>query len=190
SQTSKKSLKVATSVNEDNMHKKSKKRDHETTGLSSGVNKQMKKSKVVSKNNGTIIKNGTFVAAKQPKSKDPEENWILATVVDYRADTKHYEIEDIDKDEALNRPGERFSVPSKNVIEIPNQGEMRIPEFPQSHTVIALYPSTTCFYKAVVVTPPSKSTPRNHYLLAFEDDEGVHRHVEAHHVLEMPDDIK
>lgn len=31
-----------------------------------------------------------------------------------------------------------------------------VPEFPAGHTVLALYPSTTCFYKAVVVQPPSK----------------------------------
>jgi hypothetical protein len=31
-----------------------------------------------------------------------------------------------------------------------------VPEFPAGHTVLALYPSTTCFYKAIVVRPPSK----------------------------------
>lgn len=31
-----------------------------------------------------------------------------------------------------------------------------VPEFPTGHTVLALYPSTTCFYKAIVVRPPSK----------------------------------
>lgn len=31
-----------------------------------------------------------------------------------------------------------------------------VPEFPTGHTVLALYPSTTCFYKAIVVCPPSK----------------------------------
>jgi hypothetical protein len=31
-----------------------------------------------------------------------------------------------------------------------------VPEFPAGHTVLALYPSTTCFYKAIVVQPPSK----------------------------------
>lgn len=34
-----------------------------------------------------------------------------------------------------------------------------VPEFPAGHTVLALYPSTTCFYKAVVVQPPSKVNP-------------------------------
>ncbi|CAG8526511.1 15936_t:CDS:2 [Acaulospora colombiana] len=100
--------------------------------------------------------------------------------------TGSYEIEDIDKDEASNR---YFLVPAKNVIEIPNQGDMRTPEFPQSHTVIALYPGTTCFYKAVVVKPPEKSNPRR-YLLAFDDDEDARRLVEAQYVLEVPDDIK
>ncbi|CAG8526490.1 15935_t:CDS:2 [Acaulospora colombiana] len=89
SQVGKQSLKVASSISDDSTYKKSKKRDHESASLSGGVNKQMKKSKAyVILSSGNIIKNGTNVAAKQPKSKDPEENWILATVVDYRVDTK------------------------------------------------------------------------------------------------------
>ncbi|CAG8777624.1 6113_t:CDS:2, partial [Racocetra fulgida] len=127
------------------------------------------------------------VAAKQPKDKDIEENWILATIVGYRTDLKSYEVEDADKDEASNRPGERFLVPAKNVIAIPNPGEMRSPEFPKDSTVIALYPSTTCFYRAVVVIPPSKLTPKSsRYLLTFEDDENAERYVEAHYVLDIP----
>ncbi|CAG8776470.1 30187_t:CDS:2, partial [Racocetra persica] len=133
---------------EENLYKKRRSQE-----ITSGSNKA-KKSKVSQMKSNVIIKNGTSVAAKQPRDKDIEENWILATIVGYRAELKSYEVEDADKDEASNRPGERFLVPAKNVIAIPNPGEMRSPEFPKDSTVIALYPSTTCFYRAVVVIPP------------------------------------
>jgi hypothetical protein len=41
-----------------------------------------------------------------------------------------------------------------------------VPEFPAGHTVLALYPSTTCFYKAVVVQPPSKVNPQDQCIFA------------------------
>ncbi|CAG8800700.1 10987_t:CDS:1, partial [Racocetra fulgida] len=50
---------------------------------------------------------------------------------------------------------------------------MWLPEFPQSATVIALYPGTTCFYKADVVLPPSKISIPLKYLLTFEDDDNA-----------------
>ncbi|CAG8525984.1 11301_t:CDS:2 [Dentiscutata heterogama] len=166
---------------EENNHKK--KRSQENTS----VNNKAKKPKVSQSKSSVIIKNGTSVAAKQPRDKDIEENWILATVVGYKPESKSYEVEDADKDEASNRPGERFIVPVKNVIAIPNPGEMRSPEFPKDSTVIALYPHTTCFYKAVVVIPPSKLTPKtSRYLLTFEDDENAERYVDAHYVLDIP----
>ncbi|CAG8468815.1 9945_t:CDS:2 [Gigaspora margarita] len=169
-------------LNIEEIHKK--RRNLET---SSGSSNKAKKSKVSQSKSNVIIKNGTSVAAKQPRDKDIEENWILATVVGYKPESKSYEVEDADKDEASNRPGERFIVPVKNVIAIPNSGEMRSPEFPKDSTVIALYPSTTCFYKAVVVIPPSKLTPKaSRYLLTFEDDENAERYVDAHYVLDIP----
>ncbi|CAG8605610.1 10539_t:CDS:2, partial [Dentiscutata heterogama] len=101
-----------------------------------------------------------------------------------------YEVEDADRDEASNRPGERFLVPSKNVLIIPKPGEMWMPEFPQSSTVIALYPGTTCFYKADVVLPPSKLSVSLKYLLTFEDDDNAERYVDAHYVLDVPKETK
>ncbi|RIB30442.1 SGF29 tudor-like domain-containing protein [Gigaspora rosea] len=166
---------------EENIYKKKKSKDAATL---------MKKSKGSHSKSRNIIKNGTYVAAKQPKHKDIEENWILAIVVGYISEIKSYEVEDADRDEASNRPGERFSVPSKNVIIIPKPGEMWMPEFPQSSTVIALYPGTTCFYKADVVLPPSKLSLPLKYLLTFEDDDNAERYVDAHYVLDVPKETK
>lgn len=45
----------------------------------------------------------------------------------------------------------------RNVIAIPNINEAREhPELSVGQDVLALYPSTTCFYKARIVEPPSK----------------------------------
>ncbi|CAG8693788.1 16580_t:CDS:1, partial [Racocetra fulgida] len=61
---------------------------------------------------------------------------------------------------------------------------MRTPEFPKNPTIIALYPSTTCFYKAVVVIPPSQLTPKSsQYLLTFEDDDNAERYVDSRYVI-------
>ena len=46
-------------------------------------------------------------------------------------------------------------------------------EFARNTVVLALYPDTTCFYKAYVHTPPSASAanpPPRDYLVEFEDE--------------------
>ncbi|RHZ54787.1 hypothetical protein Glove_423g23 [Diversispora epigaea] len=192
----------------DDVYKRwSRKRDHETTEVGKNDEKrekyQIKRIKV-----DDIIKKGTIVAAKAPKSFDPDENWILAKIVNYRADIKKYEVEDAD--EEAKGPGERFKVEAKNIIRIPinssnnnnnhhnhtNNNHLKemqeLPEFPVSHLVYALYPKTTCFYKASVVVPPSKLKSRsksksqlNRYLLAFEEDDNALRYVDALYVLDI-----
>ncbi|CAJ0831009.1 8092_t:CDS:2 [Entrophospora sp. SA101] len=86
---------------------------------------------------------------------------------------------------------ELFTVPNKHVLPIANRGEIKINEFPKDHPVLALYTETTCFYKAVVVLPPSKITPskKDCYLLEFEDDGHAHRYVESQYVLDIPKEV-
>jgi hypothetical protein len=45
----------------------------------------------------------------------------------------------------------------RQLIPIPDRNDHR-PEYPTGRHVLALYPGTTCFYKAIVVVPPSKVT--------------------------------
>ena len=57
--------------------------------------------------------------------------------------------------------------------------------------VLALYPDTTCFYKAVVHTPPSMRRQRD-YLVEFEDESeptgrGEPTAVPQKYVLRIPD---
>jgi hypothetical protein len=46
-------------------------------------------------------------------------------------------------------------VPAKFVIELPQSGADK-EQFAQGHQVLALYPNTSCFYRATVVCPPIK----------------------------------
>jgi SAGA-associated factor 29 len=77
---------------------------------------------------------------------------------------------------------------------IPNPADIRpSQEFTPNTTVLALYPGTTCFYKASVVLPPTKLSSQSHnraYLLTFEDDDNAQRYVEMQYVLEKPPDMK
>lgn len=52
-----------------------------------------------------------------------------------------------------------------------------VPEFPAGHTVLALYPSTTCFYKAVVVQPPSKVSTSCCIVPLQDERQLIRRHV-------------
>ncbi|ORX92261.1 hypothetical protein K493DRAFT_226154, partial [Basidiobolus meristosporus CBS 931.73] len=48
-------------------------------------------------------------------------------------------------------------LPPRNIIPLPEEVVLgEYPEFEVDHVVLALYPNTTCFYKAIVVLPPSK----------------------------------
>ncbi|CAL1674748.1 unnamed protein product [Lasius platythorax] len=111
-----------------------------------------------------IAKTGDMVAAlTMVKGND---NWILAEVVQFNPATNMYEVDDIDDEQK-----DRHTVSRKRVVPLPL---MRAnPEtdphalFPKGSTVMALYPQTTCFYKAVVKHLPTTVT--EDYELLFED---------------------
>ncbi|KAI8380230.1 SGF29 tudor-like domain-containing protein [Blakeslea trispora] len=96
------------------------------------------------------------VAARQPsKEKDKSEEWILAVVIQYHADKNKYEVEDVDQDDYGEK--QRYMLPPRYVIPVLSSEEARSsPEILAQQDVLALYPGTTCFYKATVVAPPSK----------------------------------
>lgn len=48
-------------------------------------------------------------------------------------------------------------LPPRYVIPVKSSEEAKLsPETPAYQDVLALYPGTTCFYKATVIAPPSK----------------------------------
>ncbi|XP_052893332.1 SAGA-associated factor 29 [Anopheles moucheti] len=112
-----------------------------------------------------IAKPGDMVAALV-KSEEGEENWILAEVVLYVSSTSKYEVDDIDEEQK-----DRHVLSRRRIVPLPL---MRAnPEtdgqalFPKGTTVMALYPQTTCFYKAIINQLPQ--TANDEYEVLFED---------------------
>ncbi|RKP19911.1 hypothetical protein ROZALSC1DRAFT_28534, partial [Rozella allomycis CSF55] len=121
---------------------------------------------------------GSLIAAKTFDADQGQDLWILATVLSY-------EIEDAEElDDDSSEKLEKKKIPLSDQDALVN-------EFHQNDTVLALFPQTTCFYEASVVTPPSKRKKSHDYVLIFDDDEGengglVKRNVSAKYVLKKP----
>ncbi|KAJ3093791.1 hypothetical protein HDU96_002026 [Phlyctochytrium bullatum] len=100
---------------------------------------------------------------------------------------KGYEVEDAEDDEENPGTRKRYVFPAKLVIPIPAKPHQ--PEFPVGHIVLALYPNSSCFYKAIVVKPPSKNEDEDApgmYVVKFDDDNNHERYIDPINVLDMP----
>ncbi|KAJ1538203.1 hypothetical protein HK405_014013 [Cladochytrium tenue] len=130
-----------------------------------------------------LLSPGAQVVVPRPAQQD----FILAIVVRWIAEKQKYEVEDAEDDE--ENPGTRrcYLFPSKMVIPLPKAAATR--EFPDNHIVLALYPGTSCFYRATVITPPSKMVDEDYaglYAVRFEDDGGFDRYIDPKVVLDYP----
>ncbi|KAJ8518460.1 hypothetical protein ONZ45_g4445 [Pleurotus djamor] len=133
---------------------------------------------------------------------DTDENtWILAVVTKcINADKNRYEVQDAEPQED-GQPGIRYNTTLRAIIPLPDPNVQpgsashisAYQTFPAGSTVMALYPDTSCFYRAEVITPPAqpgragqslKFSPT--YKLKFEDDDGQEHAVAAHLVVEWP----
>ncbi|GFR67993.1 SAGA-associated factor 29 homolog [Elysia marginata] len=107
----------------------------------------------VSADNNYISQAEDKVAARV-KGQDGGENWILAEVVNFNAHTGKYEVDDVDAEEGK----ERHSISRRRVVPLPiwKANPETDPDalFPKKALVLALYPQTTCFYRALVEDPP------------------------------------
>lgn len=113
-----------------------------------------------------VAKNGDQVAAFVPSPDgDGSKVWVLGEVLQYSGAGK-YEIDDIDEENK-----ERHTIGRRRVIPLPKMraNPATNPEalFQKDVSVLALYPQTTCFYKALVNQPPTES--KEPYLIMFED---------------------
>ncbi|XP_057320798.1 SAGA-associated factor 29-like [Microplitis mediator] len=113
-----------------------------------------------------VAKMGDMVAALVKSSSDEEENWILAEVVHFNLTTNKYEVDDIDEEQK-----DRHTLSRRRVVPLPlmraNPDTDPHALFPKGSIVMALYPQTTCFYKAVVNQLPNSATEE--YEVLFED---------------------
>lgn len=114
-----------------------------------------------------VVEKGKMVAA-HVKGQDGEENWILAEVVSFNSGANKYEVDDIDSEEGK----ERHNLSRRRVVPLPvyKADPERHPEaiFPKGTLVLALYPQTTCFYRATIHEPPRKGVS-DEYSVLFED---------------------
>ena len=97
----------------------------------------------------------TKVAARPPGQKE----WLLCTVQSANPIVGKYVVEDDDEPEVAGAPHEQYQVISRCVLPLPlyePQAFTPYNEHRMGATVLALYPDTTCFYKAWVYTPPSE----------------------------------
>ncbi|XP_023226680.1 SAGA-associated factor 29-like [Centruroides sculpturatus] len=112
-----------------------------------------------------IAKVGDMVAALV-KAPDGDENWILAEVIQYNHNTNKYEVDDIDEEQK-----ERHFLSRRRVVPLPlmRANPETDPEalFSKGTLVMALYPQTTCFYRAVIHEPPKGA--QEEYQVLFED---------------------
>uniref|UniRef100_A0A8C5QDY4 SGF29 C-terminal domain-containing protein n=1 Tax=Leptobrachium leishanense TaxID=445787 RepID=A0A8C5QDY4_9ANUR len=102
-----------------------------------------------------VAKPGDKVAARV-KAVDGDEQWILAEVVSYSHAANKYEVDDIDEEGK-----ERHTLSRRRIIPLPQwkANPETDPEalFQKDQLVLALYPQTTCFYRALIHTPPQRS---------------------------------
>ncbi|KAK9727791.1 hypothetical protein K7432_001567 [Basidiobolus ranarum] len=174
----------------DGVRRKKRKNEGENTGAVTNVKKPRSPFKPQFENG--IIPKRSYVAAKTPRIKDKSQEWILAVVLQYFPEKNKYQVEDADVDENGKRM--RYNLPPRNIIPLPEEAVLEeYPEFDINHVVLALYPNTTCFYKAIVVLPPSKVKDKEYpgsYRVSFEDDDDVDRFIPAIYVVEMPKNTK
>eukprot|EP00761_Pharyngomonas_kirbyi_P010470 gb/GECH01010490.1/.p1 GENE.gb/GECH01010490.1/~~gb/GECH01010490.1/.p1 ORF type:complete len:269 (+),score=86.64 gb/GECH01010490.1/:1-807(+) len=117
---------------------------------------------------------GRQVAAKISEGDDGDESgdfWILAAVVRYLPAQDKYEVEDEDPgDENDPNPTRKhYLLPTACVIELPTE---LAAVYRKHEAVLAMFPTTTTFYPAVVERAPVPGRKRQQdYHLKFEDDE-------------------
>lgn len=129
-----------------------------------------------------------------------ENTWILAVVTRCLNQEKHrYEVQDPEPQED-GQPGQRYQATVKSMIPLPDpDAPLSSPSHPNSYpvfstgdTVMALYPDTSCFYRAEVtevVSPPREgrvNSAKHAYRLRFEDDDDQIHTVAAQWVVAWP----
>jgi len=118
-----------------------------------------------------ICRPGDHVAARV-KYPDEEEQYILAEVLGYNSNIGKYEVEDIDySEEEGKNEKEHHQLSRRRIIPLPlykaDPAHNMDALFSVKQLVLALYPQTTCFYKAIIHNVPK--TKDNDYTVLFED---------------------
>ncbi|KAG6852788.1 hypothetical protein C0991_009125 [Blastosporella zonata] len=155
------------------------------------------------------LQQGRRVAFHPPPGKpangaaaDNDENtWILALVTKcINADKNRYEVQDAEPQE--DGTGVLYNTTLRAIIPLPDPNASpgspahisSYQTFSAGATVMALYPDTSCFYRAEVIAAPKEMHPKGAlpskymptYKLKFEDDDNQEHTVAAQWVVEWP----
>jgi hypothetical protein len=131
---------------------------------------------------GYTIPLGDLVAARQPSS----EQWILAKAMAFHPKTQRYEVEDAAPDEEEDPTSKKFLATLSDIIPLPPDPATITPSatpplsgpvahlyqpFSAKTSVLAMFPHTTTFYPAKVVSCHKKNKIVQFYQLQFDDDQ-------------------
>jgi len=134
-----------------------------------------------------------------------ESTWILAVVTKcINQDKNRYVVQDAEPQED-GQPGTLYNTTLRSIIPLPDPNaspnsashQSAYPVFTAGATVMALYPDTSCFYRAEVLASPSDMHPvgrraaqgaqsKPMYKLKFEDDGDQEHSVSAQLVVDWP----
>jgi len=142
-------------------------------------------------------------SGKAADGTSPEDMaWIMAKIVKSHQDKYRYDVEDIEPQEdgkPLRYSASLRSTPL-SIIPLPDKDApsgspahiTAYQEFLTGATVMALYPDTSCFYRAEVIASPKdiptqgRNSGTTYYKLKFEDDDDQEHMVSAAEVVEWP----
>ncbi|KAF2669966.1 hypothetical protein BT63DRAFT_423938 [Microthyrium microscopicum] len=131
---------------------------------------------------GTEVFYRTKKLGSRSQDKDDQGEGILCTITNVIGEgtKRKYEILDVEPDEGASPY--RASVSQMSAIPERNEG---LTDPAPRRTVLAMYPGTTTFYRAEVVTVKGKEVPSGHVRLRFEDedDKNTEMNVERRYVL-------
>ncbi|KAF9534473.1 SGF29 tudor-like domain-containing protein [Crepidotus variabilis] len=148
------------------------------------------------------LQQGRKVAFKPPFSGSGlvhETDWIMAIVVKYLGVDKNgykYTVQDAEPQDD-GQPGATYTAYGKSILPLPDVhaapgtpahiGQYR--EFPVGSMVMAMYPDTSCFYRAEVVAF-DRSITKPIYKVKFDDDDDQVHDVQVYLVVEYPDHLR
>ncbi|KAI0967136.1 hypothetical protein F4678DRAFT_465678 [Xylaria arbuscula] len=123
------------------------------------------------------------VAFKPKPAGSEQTDWILGIVQEVRGEGKsrRYRVLDADFDENQNHHQKDFRTSASSMILIPREGTV-LPPLDEGKVVLALYPNTTTFYKAEVMSMEGSEKVN----LKFEGEESSNtmQAVTRRHVVE------
>ncbi|KAL8924692.1 MAG: hypothetical protein Q9172_002594 [Xanthocarpia lactea] len=122
---------------------------------------------------------GAEVAYRLAKAKE-DPQWIQCEIIniDTAGNKKRYEVQDPEPDDN-GQPGQIYKASAGALIAIPSP-ETPLPDYPVGKQVLARYPETTTFYRAIVT-----NVKKDVYRLQFEDDNENEMEVTRRFVLDL-----